>query len=494
MPTGGGMPAGGCAPKSGLGLIGMIVLFVLFLAFSGGLGGGGGTGGGGGGGNSASNGRPDLVGVSGVNRNDLSAGEQQALVQFADALALDVNSYWEVQYPQTYGQNYRAPDFFPFNPEAPQRTLSCGQRLPASVLKSNAIYCPAGDYITWDEFYLFPNLSKNFGNAAVGVVLAHEWGHAIQGPERARVSGNSTIFKELQADCFAGAWVASVQAGESTVVEPFNRQELDGAVAGFLLLRDPPGTNPLAQGAHGTAFDRIGSFEDGLINGPDYCASYREGSGDKPRITPLVFTEDDENGGNMSYEIALDVVINANNDFYSDDLLRVLGEEQLGLDAFSSSNGGAPSCPGATTRSHGPIFYCPATTSISWDQDELQRIHAGIGDFAVSQLFAHEYGHAMVDILGLNVSGAQLEEVADCFAGAWSGAVNDGVILVPDPLNRASSVPLQLSADDLDEGLATMLRLRHPAAGADRSGDADLFSRTRAFQIGFFSGQDACRG
>ncbi len=486
MPTsGGGMPSGGM-PKGGCGgalLLGVILLAVMFLG-GGGLPGGGGGGGGGGGE------RTDLVGATAVTADDLSPTDRADLQQLADDLANDVNGYWADQYPTTYGRGYQPPEFFAFNPVNPDRNLTCGQRLSPQVLASNAIYCPAGDYITWDEHFLFPKLRVNFGQAAVGVVLAHEWGHAIQGPSRARVEGSTTIFKELQADCFAGAWVKHVQDDQSPLLNPFDQQELDGAVAGFLLLRDPPGTDPNARGAHGSAFDRIGSFEDGLINGPDYCASYREGSGDRPRITPLQFTADDEGGGNLDYDTSVDVVVNALNEFYSDTLLEVLGEEQLGLDEYRSSINGVTACP---DPAEGIIFYCESTTTVSWDADQLRAIHNDIGDFAVSQLFAHEYGHAILDLIGFDGSGEELEIAADCLSGAWSAAVNSGQLRVPDPQNQSATVPLEMSPGDLDEGLATMLRFRHPDGGPDRNSDAaDLFERSRAFQVGFFGNANSC--
>lgn len=486
--SGGGLPAGGCGPKAGggMGLIIIVVVFLFIISVGGGLPGGGGGDGGG----TAE--RTDLVGAEAVTADDLEPAEREALQRFADDLALDVNAYWEIQYPETYNARYEPPEFFAFNPAKPERTLTCGQRLSPQILANNAIYCPAGDYVTWDEYYLFPKLDRNFGRASLGVVLSHEWGHAIQGPVRANVSGRTTIFKELQADCFAGAWVQSVQNGESTTFSGFDQEQLDGAVAGFLLLRDPPGTDPTQQGAHGSAFDRVGSFEDGLVNGPDYCASYREDSGDRPRITPLEFSADDVDSGNLSYDIAVDVVINALNEFYGATLLDRLGEEQLGLDEFRSSANGVPSCPASSTRADGIVFYCPETTSISWDADSLEKIHNDVGDFSVSQLFAHEYGHAILDLVGASGSGEELEIAADCLAGAWSAAVNQGRLEVPDPQNRSSSVPLEMSPGDLDEGLATMLRFRHP--DRDGSSDADLFERTRSFQSGFFSGADSCLG
>ena len=60
-------------------------------------------------------------------------------------------------------------------------------------------------------------LAAEFGASILGVVFAHEYGHVIQA--RAGVLGRElpTIVSEQQADCFAGAWVATSAAAVPTV-------------------------------------------------------------------------------------------------------------------------------------------------------------------------------------------------------------------------------------------------------------------------------------
>ena len=56
-------------------------------------------------------------------------------------------------------------------------------------------------------------LAEEFGPSILGVVLAHEFGHAIQArSRRCSTEGLPTITTEQQADCFAGAWVARAAA------------------------------------------------------------------------------------------------------------------------------------------------------------------------------------------------------------------------------------------------------------------------------------------
>src|SRR5690606_31324875 len=53
-------------------------------------------------------------------------------------------------------------------------------------------------------------------------------------------------------------------------------EDLDLAVAGFLSLRDQPGTSTSDPSAHGSAFDRIGAFQDGFLNAAARCVEYSD--------------------------------------------------------------------------------------------------------------------------------------------------------------------------------------------------------------------------
>ena len=69
--------------------------------------------------------------------------------------------------------------------------------------------------MAWDEQELLPKLREQFGNFAPALVLAHEWGHAIQA--RVGFETYQTIYMEQQADCFAGAWTAHVANGDASL-------------------------------------------------------------------------------------------------------------------------------------------------------------------------------------------------------------------------------------------------------------------------------------
>jgi predicted metalloprotease len=116
----------------------------------------------------------------------------------------DIQAYWSSQFPKLYGHDYTPVKggFYAVKP-------SSGQLPPCAALADdiagNAFYCAKADDVAWDAEGLLPSLRKRFGDFVIPVVLAHEWGHAIQA--RANFSGE-TVTKEIQADCFAGAWAA----------------------------------------------------------------------------------------------------------------------------------------------------------------------------------------------------------------------------------------------------------------------------------------------
>src|SRR6185436_4509153 len=130
-------------------------------------------------------------------------------------------------------------------------------------IADNAFYCPSADLVAWDNASLVPGMYEQYGGFTLGIVFAHEFGHAIQ--TRADIEGD-TIMTELQADCFAGAWTGDVAEGNASYFE-LELADLDKAIAGFLDLRDSVGTAAEDPQAHGTGFDRIGAFSEGFDQG-----------------------------------------------------------------------------------------------------------------------------------------------------------------------------------------------------------------------------------
>jgi len=126
----------------------------------------------------------------------------------------------------------------------------------------NAFYCPAGDFLAWDE-NLMASGYQQIGDAWVYLIIAHEWGHAIQARlDRALVS----VAAELQADCLAGAALQGAAQDGSITVEPGDSEELARTLAA--VADDYPWTT---ESDHGNAEQRISAFDTGARGGPTAC-------------------------------------------------------------------------------------------------------------------------------------------------------------------------------------------------------------------------------
>ena len=141
---------------------------------------------------------------------------------FLQASLADIQDYWRETYPVVYGAPFEElsggiwasyPGPAEAIPEGCRRT-----RALEYIAQGNAFYCRIGDYIAYDDFALIPPITEMLDSvSAVGVVFAHEFGHAIQARNGA-LPPEPVVYREQQADCFAGAWTAHVARGESPIL------------------------------------------------------------------------------------------------------------------------------------------------------------------------------------------------------------------------------------------------------------------------------------
>src|SRR3954454_18172638 len=167
--------------------------------------------------------------------------------QFARNALTDLNTFWGEAYPHFYDGKfeplrggYFSVDSDNIDDKAyPDTGMCCGgaPKSPDSVA-GNAFYDPACDLIAYDRD-LLEELAGEYGRFLVPVVMAHEFGHAMQG--RFGFSGQG-IQDETQADCLAGAWTGWVAAGEARHLS-IRTPELDDVVRAFLLLRYDVGSD-----------------------------------------------------------------------------------------------------------------------------------------------------------------------------------------------------------------------------------------------------------
>jgi predicted metalloprotease len=421
----------------------------------------------------------------------LEPGEAPTSDQVVEAALTDVNSFWNRTYEELYGDPYQPIQggFWPYGPDS--EVPPCGSPAPAyEEIAGNAFYCPAADLIAWDNVNLVPGLYDEFGGFTLGIVFAHEFGHAIQA--RAGTQG-ATIVNELQADCFAGAWTADVEAGNSEHFE-LSLDDLDKAVAGFLELRDGVGTDAANPAAHGTGFDRIGSFVEGFEQGAERCVEYPDAiAAGELVIVEVPFTDldDFERGGNLPLDQLGPILIADLENFWT-----LLFEDQgetwtqvTDVVSFDPSTDEID-CGEETYTGDvlvGASFYCVESDTIYLDAVSLIPTLAQIGDYAVATEIARQYAFAAQARLGTLENTRATNLQADCLAGvfAFSGFVGD---------RDGQGQELFLSPGDLDEAVIAFL-LNSDASGSVDSGDDSVgtaFERFDAYRAGFLEGTAAC--
>jgi predicted metalloprotease len=389
----------------------------------------------------------------------------------------DIERYWSSTYP-TISQG--APfvpvkgGYHPYTQADPPP--ACGGE--AGVYQPNAFYCPDGDFIAWDAEQLIPELQSEFGPLLAGVVLAHEYGHAIQ--TRLGQTNQPTVVLEQQADCFAGAWLADAMAGHSTAFTGITPAQLDSTVAGLLLLRDQPGTSATANGAHGNAFDRIRALQDGVQKGATTCAGY---TADNLPVTEVPFTrqEDADTGGNLPYDEAVSTLSEDAAAYWERTYPELTGQAWKTLPVKPFDTGAPPPCANPDATANGAAFYCPEGDFIAFDNQTLgPSLYQHAGDNAVGMLIGELYARAAQHRRGASTQDAAGQLTVDCLAGSWTH----------DMLHRAHpSQSIQLSPGDLDEAVAALLAFGRATDGTGPS----AFDRIAAYRKGVLNGLSACK-
>lgn len=123
---------------------------------------------------------------------------------------------------------------------------------------------------------------------------------------------------------------------------------------------------------------------------------------------------------------------------------------------------------GVAQSESGP-FYCPADQKVYIDlsfYDELKDRFGASGDFAQAYVLAHEIGHHVQDVLGIerkvrrameqnpsqqNALSVRLELQADCFAGIWGHSTQQRNILEAGEVNEALQAASAIGDDRLQK-------------------------------------------
>jgi uncharacterized protein len=156
---------------------------------------------------------------------------------------------------------------------------------------------------------------------------------------------------------------------------------------------------------------------------------------------------------------------------------------------------------GAANQSFGP-FYCPGDHLVYLEETffgELSRRFGAPGDFAQAYVLAHEIGHHVQSLLGVearvrdqqranpdqaNELSVRLELQADCFAGVWAHSAAARDVLVEGDLEEGLNAAAAVGDDRLQQ--QTQGRVR-----PDTFTHGSSEQRVTWFRRGFESGDPA---
>lgn len=413
----------------------------------------------------------------------------------------DIQEYWEVVFPALYGDTYEEipPDRIFRMGEPGVTAPPCNrQAVVNDDWIDNAFYCLGDNYIAYDARPngLITQLTSEFGTASVAAVFAHEWGHAIQ--DRAGHFRVVPIYAELQADCFAGAWVADAAEDRD---DPFDLRagDLDSILGAILAFRDAPGSHAGAGGAHGSGFDRVSAFQDGYEDSAQTCVPYFD---EPPIITEIPFASgrDFQSGGNIAPALVLPSSVEMLNDFYSKVTRKVYTPIKVGrVFTYDPEDPptSLPDCAGeaidAASQLENQVFVCHANRYVVADVAYLQRVYEEIGDFGVATLLSGPWASYVQELQGVaDPMGEATTAADDCYTGAFARALFNEQLeskTIGNIGRETGSDIVSPSAGDLDEAIAAFID-SDQVQGA--SGD-EVFARVDAFREGFLEGLPVCK-
>lgn len=394
----------------------------------------------------------------------------------------DIEEFWEATYGSSFDGSFKTvTELISWDANGFDDIEFCGDSTYGIV---NAGYCLDDHTIGWDRGELMPALAQAHGDMGVAMVLAHEYGHAIQYQSGMSDEDTPTLVAEQQADCLAGTYMRWVAEGNSPRFTLSTGDGLNNVLAAVIGFRDPLlniDDPEVGVDEHGSAFERVSAFQFGFTDGVQACASIDmreigQRRGDLPVLLP-----EDHSGELAISERSVQYVIDAMNTLFSPKNPPALTFE-------------AADCPDA--RPSPPVSYCPATNTIAVDLPKLEKmgrqpdyeddVGLATGDNSAysvvmsryMQAIQHEHG-------GVALDNAEAALRTACLTGVATAK-----------LSNDSTTPggntITLTAGDVDEAVSGILT--NGLAASDVNGESvpSGFSRIDAFRVGVLGDQERC--
>ena len=402
--------------------------------------------------------------------------------QLAGQSVSDLEEFWKFAYPDFFdGELKPVNELFSWDAED-YDGIFCGESTEGLV---NAGFCEEDNTIGWDRTVLMPALRKANGDMAITMVLAHEYGHAIQEQVPMNPPGVPTLVAEQQADCLSGVYLRWVAEGKSPRFTLSTGEGLNNLLAAMISFRDPLlDQDYYGMGdEHGTAFERISAFQFGFTDGAAACAAInikeiKQRRGELPVELPT-----DQSGELPVTEASVASLVDA---------MAILFPS-ANPPAVSFDAGAASSCPDA--RPSPPVSYCPASNTITVDLPGLQAMGTPTegydgpalqGDNTAYSVLVSRYMMALErERGGLELDTAEAGLRTACLTGVATTKLSKD-ITTPDGNTVA------LTAGDIDEAVSGLLTNGLVAGDVNGEPVPAGFSRIDAFRVGVLGDAERC--
>lgn len=191
--------------------------------------------------------------------DELSAAQARDLVETARE---DLEEYWTEVFADH--DLFYVPPFYVVVEDATEIPCSGGTTHPGE----GSFYCPLNQTIYFDMRAELSD-ARGYGRSSVYYTMGHESAHDVQMQLGVTLAGTRSVEMELEADCMAGSFLATlVDRDDLTEEEFFQLLEL------VQTFGDPRGVSATEDGAHGLGSQRVSMVLRGFYNGVDACGTF----------------------------------------------------------------------------------------------------------------------------------------------------------------------------------------------------------------------------